>query len=198
VGPDGAVSVAALLRREGRGPHVADRPLVPRGHARVAQPPPEPPRRNVRKVAVAAGALFAATAVLGPSVVEDSAGRSGSGQGSGIPLPPVDAPLAAGYDWSGDLALVDPTRALSAMREVFAAGIPSEVDSTPLDRLADVQTAAVQYAALKRVQTPDGASAGFTGPTVTPPSGVWTCRLRRAGTGQPAPGRRPATEPMGC
>src|SRR5690606_21354249 len=65
-GPEGAVSVAALLRREGRGPRVADRPLAPRGHARVASPPPPPPRRTGRQVIVAARSTLHAQPALRP------------------------------------------------------------------------------------------------------------------------------------
>ncbi|WP_147258746.1 hypothetical protein [Pseudonocardia hierapolitana] len=176
-GPDGAVSVAALLRREGRGPHVADRPLVPRGHARIAQPPPEPPRRSVRKVAVAAGALFAATAVLGPSVVEDAADRSAAGRGAGIPLPPASLPLSADYGWSGNAIGTGATAAdddvvLAAMRQIFAEDVPSEVGSPAFDRLGTEPAAGNQYFAVRRLQTPDRASAGPTGPAVTPESGT--------------------------
>src|SRR5690606_16162778 len=127
-GPEGAVSVAALLRREGRGPRVADRPLVPRGHAPVASPPPPPPRRNGRKVVVAAGALFAATAVFGPSVVEDAAGPSVGAGDAGVPLPDAGAQVHAWTVGAGDDGLV-----LAATRQLFAAGIPSELDAAPVD-----------------------------------------------------------------
>ena len=70
-GAPGAISVGSLLRREGRGPHGVDRPLQPRGHSRPPVEPPEPPRRNVRKAAAAAGALFAAGAMFATAVVEN-------------------------------------------------------------------------------------------------------------------------------
>jgi hypothetical protein len=195
-GPDGAVSVAALLRREGRGPHVADRPLVPRGHARIAQPPPEPPRRTVRKVAVAAGALFAATAVLGPSVVEDAANRSASGLGAGIPLPPASLPLSADHGWSGNAAgtgaTADDGVVLAAVRQIFAEGVPSEVGSPAFDRLGTEPAAGSQYFAVRRPQTPDRASAGPTGPTAAPASGT----VPPGGAGTPPGGTWSyATEP---
>jgi hypothetical protein len=68
-GSTGAISVAALLRREGRGPHAADRPLKPRGHSRPVTPP-APLRRSMRKATAAAGVLFAAGAVFTTSVVD--------------------------------------------------------------------------------------------------------------------------------
>src|SRR4051794_4021401 len=64
------ISVGALLRREGRGPHAADRPLTPRGHSRPAVVSPRPPRRSARKAAAAAGALIAAGAVFSGTVVD--------------------------------------------------------------------------------------------------------------------------------
>jgi hypothetical protein len=66
--------VAALLRREGRGPHAADRPLQPRGHSRPLTPP-APLRRSMRKATAAAGALFAAGAVFSTGLV-DTVARS--------------------------------------------------------------------------------------------------------------------------
>jgi hypothetical protein len=76
-GPETTISVAALLRREGRGPHAADRPLKPRGHSRPAPEHPGPSRRSVRKAAVAAGALFAAGAVFSTAVVDTVASPRG-------------------------------------------------------------------------------------------------------------------------
>ena len=72
---DGPVlSVSALLRREGRGPHAAAGPLRPRTHLRAEGVlPVPPPRRSVRKVTVAATALFAFGAIVGPSVLDDAA-----------------------------------------------------------------------------------------------------------------------------
>lgn len=190
------MSVAALLRREGRGPHVADRPLLPRGHARVAQPPPEPPRRNVRKVAVAAGALFAATAVLGPSVVEDAASRSAPGQDRGIPLP-----LAGTPELPGGTGRDEPV--FAAVQQLFAEGIPSEVDAAPLGDDTTQPAAVARNRALQRPLTPDRASTGPTGPTDepapgtvppggagTPPGGTWSWTLPPGASpgGSAAPG----------
>jgi hypothetical protein len=200
------VSVAALLRREGRGPHVADRPLVPRGHSRFAPPPPDPPRLSARKAAVAAGALFAATAVLGPSVVQDSGAPSITGRGTALPLPPTDTPLSTDYDWFSDAASAGREEMVfAAMRQVFAEGIPSEVGSTTYDRLVTEPSAGGQSSAVRRVQTPDRASTGSTDPSVapesgtvppggagTPPGGIWS----------PAPppegGRPPPEAPAGA
>jgi hypothetical protein len=89
-GPDGAVSVAALLRREGlrregRGPHAADRPLVPRGHARAAQPPPGPASGS--QYLAVAGDVPARTRSDGAAGDKGSSakgsGRSNNGDGAG-------------------------------------------------------------------------------------------------------------------
>ncbi|MCH6172229.1 hypothetical protein [Pseudonocardia alaniniphila] len=76
-GPETTISVAALLRREGRGPHAADRPLKPRGHSRPAPEHHSPSRRNARKAAAAAGALFAAGAVFSSAAVDTVASPRG-------------------------------------------------------------------------------------------------------------------------
>ena len=76
-GPETTISVAALLRREGRGPHAADRPLKPRGHSRPAPEHHNPSRRNARKAAAAAGALFAAGAVFSSAAVDTVASPRG-------------------------------------------------------------------------------------------------------------------------
>ncbi|WP_433295565.1 hypothetical protein ACQPZQ_13545 [Pseudonocardia sp. CA-142604] len=75
--PETTISVAALLRREGRGPHAADRPLKPRGHSRPAPEHHSPSRRNARKAAAAAGALFAAGAVFSGAAVDTVASPRG-------------------------------------------------------------------------------------------------------------------------
>ena len=69
--------MAALLRREGRGPHAADRPLKPRGHSRPAPEQHSPSRRNARKAAAAAGAFFAAGAVFSGAAVDTVASPRG-------------------------------------------------------------------------------------------------------------------------
>jgi hypothetical protein len=73
-GQAAAVSVAALLRREGRGPHAAPGRLRPRGHPGLAiSTADDPPPSRLRKAAVAACAMFAVGAVIGPSVLHDTA-----------------------------------------------------------------------------------------------------------------------------
>ena len=69
--------MAALLRREGRGPHAADRPLKPRGHSRPVPEHHSSSRRNARKAAAAAGALFAAGAVFSSAAVDTVASPRG-------------------------------------------------------------------------------------------------------------------------
>jgi hypothetical protein len=76
-GPEATISVAALLRREGRGPHAADRPLKPRGHSRPAPELQSRSRRNARKAAAAAGAMFAAGAVFSSAAVDTVASPRG-------------------------------------------------------------------------------------------------------------------------
>ncbi|GAA1262993.1 hypothetical protein GCM10009609_27540 [Pseudonocardia aurantiaca] len=73
--PTEPISVAALLRREGCGPHTADRPLLPRGHSRPVTPPPGRSRRNLGTVTAAAGVLFAAGAVFGTALVDNTLRR---------------------------------------------------------------------------------------------------------------------------
>lgn len=200
-GPVGAVSVAALLRREGRGHHVADRPLQPRGHTRVPAPPADPPRRSVRKAAVAAGALFAATAVLGPSVIEDSANRPPSEPGTGIPLPLAGTPRHAVAD---DAALLNSAAredlVMAAMRQLFADSIPSDVDGTALEGTTARTASTGRHAAGRHLSTPGRASNGSADPAVapspgtlppggagTPPGGTWSWPYAPAGSPGYAP-----------
>ena len=80
-GQAAAVSVSALLRREGRGPHAAPGRLRPRGHPGLALSTPDEPPSRFRKAAVAACAMFAVGAVIGPSVLHDTATpRADAGQ----------------------------------------------------------------------------------------------------------------------
>lgn len=87
------ISVAALLRREGRGPRVADRPLVPR--VRDREPPP-PSRHSARKVAMVVCALFAAGTVLGSvglQPVQRNIAGCDCGDSSDLPVPDNTSPL---------------------------------------------------------------------------------------------------------
>jgi hypothetical protein len=68
---DVVISVAALLRREGRGPHAADGRLRPRRCYRIAPEPHMHAAQNVRKATAATCALFAAGALFGVSVLDD-------------------------------------------------------------------------------------------------------------------------------
>ena len=200
--PGDAVSVAALLRREGHGPHMADRPLLPRGHARPPAKPAEPPRR-VRKAAAAGCALFAATAVLWPSVVHDGAHHPTPGLGLDMPLPLAGLPGAPDYDWSSGTAHVSGTLPegliSAAMRQLFADALPSDVDALALDDLAAGSAAGTgrRFAAARYLPTPGGTQSGSTGLAVAsasgtvPPGGAGTPPggIRLDGTpGAPAPG----------
>lgn len=87
----GYISVGALLRREGRAPHAADRPVRPRGRAGEQAHPPtgaEPAARRggvvVRRASVAAGALLTAGSVFGAAVLTDASGTDVEGS-AGVP-----------------------------------------------------------------------------------------------------------------
>lgn len=111
---DAPVSVASLLRREGRRvPHAVDAPLQPRVHQIR---PEEQPQGwingvGVRRASAAAGALVAAASVLGAAVLTDpGSGRltvpnapgapGGPGEGQPGSLPGLDllGPLTPGAD----------------------------------------------------------------------------------------------------
>ncbi|WP_211362246.1 hypothetical protein [Pseudonocardia cypriaca] len=181
-GTGDAVSVAALLRREGRGPHRADPPLLPRGYARVAQPPAEPPRRNVRKAAAAAGALFAATAVLGPSVLDDASVRSVPDAGIPLPLPGLHGQGPGAHDL-----------AVAAVRQLFADAVPSAVDTTAV---ADGEAAGRgRIAAHRSPSTVPGRAGSAAGTGSTEPIGVPWPGTVPPGSGVPPAG--PGSWPPG-
>ena len=118
------ISVGTLLRREGRAPHAADRPLQPRGHegegeaAEKAEKSADDRRVLVRRGAIAAGTLLAAGSVLGAAVLtdvvptgqdvqadgaQDGAGGAYPGQGlldgqDGVAAPPVIDPASVQLD----------------------------------------------------------------------------------------------------
>ena len=76
---DVVLSVAALLRREGRGPHAADGRLRPRRCYRITPEPDTHAAQNLRKATAATCALFAAGALLGASVLDDPAAMPQAG-----------------------------------------------------------------------------------------------------------------------
>ncbi|WP_345612679.1 hypothetical protein [Pseudonocardia adelaidensis] len=67
------ISVGALLRREGRAPRAADRPLQPRPRQQAARDDEGGSDRSVlvRRGAIAAGTLLAAGSVLGAALLTD-------------------------------------------------------------------------------------------------------------------------------
>jgi hypothetical protein len=79
-----AISVGSLLRREGRAPHAADRPVQIRardldaadGETEVIARTGPDRRALVRRGAIGAGALLAAGAVLGATVLTDATGEA--------------------------------------------------------------------------------------------------------------------------
>lgn len=83
------ISVGALLRREGRAPHAADRTLQPRPHQQAGEPADEERgsdrRTMVRRGAIAAGTLLAAGSVFGAAILTDvtpTGNDTGSGGGT--------------------------------------------------------------------------------------------------------------------
>lgn len=117
------ISVVSLLRREGRGPHTVGRPLAPRGHSREPAPPS---RRNARKAAAAAGALFAVGALIAPAVLHDthvtSRADAGSPSTHGGTVDGVNAPRGTGLSRSAGSGPVG--LALAAMIATMAAEPP--------------------------------------------------------------------------
>ncbi|OLT15457.1 hypothetical protein BJF78_01885 [Pseudonocardia sp. CNS-139] len=89
VEPSRAISVAALLRREGCGPHSLDRPLLPRGHSR---PEPVRKRRRVRKATTTAGVFLAASAVIGSALVDHAVRERAVPEASSDVVVPNEAP----------------------------------------------------------------------------------------------------------
>ena len=87
VEPDtGGISVGALLRREGRAPHAADRPLQPRPHQQAPADDDEggtDRRALVRRGAIAAGTLLAAGSVFGAAMLTEVAPTANQAPGAG-------------------------------------------------------------------------------------------------------------------
>jgi hypothetical protein len=74
------ISVGALLRREGRIPHAADRPLQPRPRRQATDDKSGAGRRAlVRRGAIAAGTLLAAGSVVGAAILTDVAPTANQG-----------------------------------------------------------------------------------------------------------------------
>ncbi|MHA6628554.1 hypothetical protein ACU61A_24205 [Pseudonocardia sichuanensis] len=180
--PGSAISVTALLRREGRGPHTADRPLQPRGRDRLVDA--TPPRRSVRKATAAAGALFAATAVVGSTLVDNAVRHSAPAPALGAPL--SDAAGAASPGPSRLALSADPADGVTfaGVRQLFAEAVPSELDAPLLASAA---------ASVHLPSTPSGARDGSTGPAATPGTGT----VPPGGPGTP-PGGTPLAPSSGA
>ncbi|TQM13683.1 hypothetical protein [Pseudonocardia kunmingensis] len=180
--PGSAISVTALLRREGRGPHTADRPLQPRGRDRLVDA--TPPRRSVRKATAAAGALFAATAVVGSTLVDNAVRHSAPAPALGAPL--SDAAGAASPGPSRLALSADPAdgATFAGVRQLFAEVVPSELDAPLLASAA---------ASVHLPSTPSGARDGSTGPAATPGTGT----VPPGGPGTP-PGGTPLAPSSGA
>ncbi|MCU1665200.1 MAG: hypothetical protein JWR58_5265 [Pseudonocardia sp.] len=140
-GSTGAISVATLLRREGRGPHAADPPLQPRGHSRPLTRP-APFRRSMRKATAAAGVLFAAGAVFSSAVVDTVVRSPNRNADLGVvPHGPAasggavdrtrevgDAPSADGVELTVVAGLFIPIQRGGADPDATARGLPSGPD----------------------------------------------------------------------
>lgn len=204
-GPSASVSVGTLLRREGRAPHAADRPLQPRGHSRPPVGPPKPPRRKVlRKATAAAGVLFAVAAMFATADVKNVVGA---------PRGEFDLWTSGGTAGvrstgpSSDGGWVDAQRVTSSVEELSAAatqGVGSSV-LLPITSGSEIgrgvschlhNAAAPEFGGARRSAPPEGAGAGTpaesgaaepvapaprtTGASNAPPLGT--------GSGSPAPG----------
>lgn len=123
------VSVASLLRREGRGPHVADPPLQPRGHGRPLVEPVEPAGRSLWRIVVTVGALLAVGATFGAPLLDETshapqrATDPGAGRAVAGPAPSADgtvpAPGPALTAGTADVDAADPGPARTAVVEPF-------------------------------------------------------------------------------
>jgi hypothetical protein len=137
VEPDtGGISVGALLRREGRAPHSADRPL----QLRPQQPAPAAGeggtdrRVLVRRGAIAAGTLLAAGSVLGAALLTDvmptanqapaPGGAEDDGPYAGQGLLDPEGPVAAPQD----SVVIDQ----AAARDPLDPGAPAPSDWVPV------------------------------------------------------------------
>jgi hypothetical protein len=206
-GPPASVSVGTLLRREGRAPHAADRPLQPRGHSR---PPvgPKPPRRNVlRKATAAAGVLFVVAAMFATADVKNVAEAPRGGfdprTRGGTAGDPSTGP-------SSDGGWVDARRVTLSVAEPSAATTPgvgssvllpitsgSEIDRGVSGRLRNA--AAPEFGGAGGSAPPGGAGAltpaepGAAEPVAPAPrtTGASKAPPLGAGSGSPAPGGLP-------
>jgi hypothetical protein len=194
--PTRAISVAALLRREGTGPRRADRPLVPRGHSRPAPAPAGASwRRNVRKATTAAGVLFAAGAVFGSALVDNAVpdraaadDAAGAPDGGGPGGAGEEALRAFGAEATGTGAGAPVNGATLASAALWSAdAVPGSVTGAPEDgdpRFASVRGAGAQ---------PTFRSSVF--PIGEPPSGAGRRGGRAEGPAGGAVG--PRAEPGG-
>ena len=165
------ISVAALLRREGRGPRIADRPLVPRLRDRE---PPQPPRHSGRKIAVVMCALFATSTILGSAGLQPVQRTIlGCGCEEGDLSPSPDAPSHSAR--SATLAEDPPPAVMLASRAVALA--------PPSDAAAEPSGAAARSPAV----------SPSTAAHLKPASSAPRPRSRSSAPAQPPPGTTPVT-----
>ncbi|SHJ97806.1 hypothetical protein SAMN05443637_101395 [Pseudonocardia thermophila] len=189
------VSVAELLRREGRGPHAAPGPLRPRTHLSVEDLellPPPPPRRSIRKVTVAASAFFAIGAVVGPSVLDDAALPRAEAERPAADAERARSALAQGGGSRSPLS----TQFLPAgVEAVRLAGVVGDLDG-PGD--GSGATGASAFGATTRPGSPV-AGSGLPGLLTPGTPGVGGSAPAAPGSGTPgagAPGGLPAGTPV--
>ncbi|GAA3111194.1 hypothetical protein GCM10010464_87560 [Pseudonocardia yunnanensis] len=163
-GPPASVSVGTLLRREGRAPHAADRPLQPRGHSRPLVGPPKPPRWNVlRKATAAAVVLFAVAAMFTTADVKNVVGAA-----------PRVVPSLDG-DW------VDAQGVTLSVAELSAATTPGAGSSAPPPITSGAGIGRGGSGHLRNVAAPDFGGAGGS----APPEGAETVTPAEPGAAEP-------------
>jgi hypothetical protein len=197
-----AISVTALLRREGTGPHRADGPLVPRGHSRPAPAPAGAGRRYVRKATAVAGVLFAASSVFGAEAVDNAVrdrtvADDDAGAPDGGPVGPGKALRAFGGQAAGTGVGADPGAPVNGVMLASMAvsdsataavkdadpGIAGGAGAQPRLRSSESAVAEPSSGAGQRGGPGNGAS-GSGGPAGGPGGGPGKGR----GPGGPGPG----------
>ncbi|MCX6467492.1 MAG: hypothetical protein NTW05_28505, partial [Pseudonocardiales bacterium] len=209
-GPTEPLSVAALLRREGRrAPHAVAGPLAPRGHLPFPEPSLSAPRPQVsRRGTAVTGALVAAGAVLGATVLgesvhtpgRDPAPESGTAQADGpsggsslvVATPGGEGALGLAASAAG---LVDvPPQATATTLGDLATGAASSAPGTPATPGVTAPAPATDgpgaggplppaaSGALPGGPAPDGGL-----PTVPPPGGAGPDGPALPGPGLPVP-----------
>lgn len=164
------ISVGALLRREGRAPHGADRPLPSRPRQQAAREDEGGTDRRVlvRRGAIAAGTLLAAGSVLGAALITDvtptanqtpaPGGAEDEGPYPGQGLLDPEGPVAA----PPDSVVIDQ----AAARDPLDPGSAAPSDWVPVafpGALAGGETGADEGTSTDGGGTDNGGSSGSSG-----------------------------------